>query len=143
MLSGPGCSLHDGITIDAVATRSGKNRSWPAAVHNVERAGGEAVLGLQPRDRLAVIAELADDDRDLLRHGGVLEDPARDRRVGGVELDRVQPPVVGQQARDAQRAVTDVAAELERAPRLHALDRLLEDRGLLVADVDQVLVLGS
>jgi hypothetical protein len=34
-------------------------------------------------------------------------------------------------------AVADVGAQLEHQPRSHALDHRVEDRALLVADVDQ------
>jgi hypothetical protein len=109
--------------------------------HEVERAGGEAVLGLQPGDSLAVIAERADDDRDLVGHPACSRIRRAIAALAALNSTEYSPSSGSKRAMPSALYVTDVGAE--RAPRLHALDRLLEDRGLLVADVDQVLVLGS
>ena len=101
----------------------------------------EAVLGLERRDRLAAVAERAEDHGHAVADPGVFEDSPRDLRVLHIELERVQVRPGRHRAGGPQRAVAAVRPELEKSPRLGATDRGVEDLSLLVADVDQELLL--
>ena len=109
----------------------------------VDAPRGKSVRLAQRRERPAAVAQAPDDEGDPVGRTRVRGDPAGELRVGRVELDGEEVAAGGQRACDAERAVADVGAELERAPGGHPPDRPVEDRALLVADVDQQLFGGG
>ena len=104
--------------------------------HEVELPGAEAVLVGQRVERRAAVADGADHTGDPVVDAGVRPRSAAPRGVGRRELDGEH---LGRRRRagDPQRAVAAVGAQLQREARVGAADGGVEQRALLVADVDQ------
>src|SRR4029453_758697 len=95
------------------------------------------MLTLQSADRFAAVAKRPDDDGHLVVYARVGEDAARDLRVCGAELNRVEPGLARHNPGHAQRAVAAVSTQLKQETGLSPLGRTVQDLALFVADVDE------
>src|SRR3984885_9787202 len=102
----------------------------------VKGAGGKAMLAGQRIERVAAVANSADHTRDSVGHASVGPDLAG---IGGVDFGKLDGVHLGggRGARDAQRTVAAVGAQLERQSRFGAPDGYVEQHAFFVADVNQ------